>query len=244
MPRMLAALLLSAASLAFAGPAAAAPPSSGPKPVQSNQGAASGTVFTASLAKTPAAGNSVVIVVGADSFATLDADDISNVVQVSVSNASYGVAGAPYGWLFAADAGSVKSWSFHLAAARQVTWLAVEVSGLVKFESGVPRWDGGAFSSAYTLGGSSLATGTGSGTVNPREFLVSSFVARAASGTAPTVSGFSSGWSRLGASVTSGTVRLDVAWRPVTATGQYGCTATYTSAPAGVSGWVTGFAAV
>jgi len=243
--RLLPVLPLLAASVLFAGPAAADPPPAGPDPVQTNQGAGNGAAFTASLNKPPKAGNSIIIVVGLDhanQVGTLEADDVANVVDASESAAAYQVAGAPYAVVFAAHAvAGVRTWGFH-GVTQPVAWLVAEFTGVIQSDpSGVPKWDGGAYSSGYTLGGSSVSTGSSPGTSNPSELLLSSFVSRVASGTAPPVASFSAGFTRLGSSVTSANIRLDVGWRPVTALGSYEATVTYGGSPAGATGLLTGF---
>jgi hypothetical protein len=240
--RLLSPLLV--ASILFAGPAAA-DPAAGPDPVQTNQGSGSGSGFTASLNKAPKAGNSIVIVVGLDhanQVGTLEADDVANVIDASESMAAYQVAGAPYAIVFAAHAVTgVKTWGFH-GVTQPVAWLVAEFTGVVQFDpSGVPKWDGGAYSSGYTIGGSSVSTGASPGTSNPSELLLSSFVSRVASGTAPPVASFSTGFTRLGSSVTSSNIRLDVGWKPVTVLGSYEASVTYGGSPAGATGLLTGF---
>jgi hypothetical protein len=227
-------------------------------PAQTNQGTASGTTFTASLPNAPATGNSILVVVGLDHSASVDADDTAHVILAAETASAFGVSGAPYALLFAAGADpAVTTWGFHLGTSQKVTWLAAELPAVQKFESGVPKWDGAPFSSAYLVNGSAttLSTGHGQQTVNAHELLIASFADRVTSGTPPTVTGFANTtggqagtWARLGATVastgTGANHRLDVAWKSVTVTGTYDCTATWSAAPAGMSGMVTGFYAV
>jgi len=243
----LLSVLLLPAGLLFAAPASAAP-ASDPAPVQTRGGAANGTTFTASLQNNPRNGNSIVVVVGLDHAAAVEADDVSNVIEVAESGAAFGVAGAPYVLTFAAEAHSTtKTWGFHLPSGvgQPVAWLAAEFSGLQHFTSGVPRWDGGASSSGFTLNTASVSTGSSPGTTNAREALVAGFVDRVSSGTAPQSSSFTpNSFTRLGSTVTSANIRLDVGWRFVTALGSYECTASYASAPTGATGLLSGFWAV
>jgi len=242
--RLLPVLPLLAASVLFAGPAAADPPPAGPDPVQTNQGAGNGAAFTASLNKPPKAGNSIIIVVGLDhanQVGTLEADDVTHVTHVGESAAAWQVPGAPYVVVEAVQAAAgVRTWGFH-GVAQPVAWLVAEFTGVVQLESGVPKWDGSAYSSGYTLGGSAVSTGPCQGTANPSELLLSSFTSRVDSGTAPPVASFSPGFTRLGSSVTSSNIRLDVGWRPVTVQGSYEAAVTYGGSPAGATGLLTGF---
>lgn len=255
---LLGFLLAAATTVGVGGPAAAAPPPA-TAVVQSNQGTGDAAGFTASLRKTPAAGNAIVIVVGlngAASSGVLEADDVAHVIDAAETSSAFQVAGAPYAIVFAADVQSgVKTWRFH-GPSQPVTWLVAEFSGLQKFESGVPRWDGAPFSSDHAVGtgATSLSTGQGQPTANPHELLISPFAGRVTAGVPPTVTSFANttsqpgAWTRLGNTVATSSGganhRLDVAFKVVDTSAVYDCTATWSAAPAGMSGLITGFYAL
>jgi len=257
MRSLLFVLPLLAGLLLFPDTATATPPKT---IVQTNQGSSVGATFTASLARSPKAGNSIVIVTGLDNASTvgvLEPDDVANVIDASESVAAWQVPGAPYAivWVAKADP-AVRTWGFH-GVAQPHTWLVAEVAGLQTFQpSGVPIWDGPASHSSVEVGtgGTTQGTGTGSPTAVPREVMIASFVARVPSGSPPTVTGFTNSWpqegtwSRLGTSVaTAGggaNHRLDVAFKVVTTSGSYACDATYTAAPSGMAALLTGLYAV
>lgn len=241
----------------FAAFAVAAPASAAAGPIkQINSGAGNGSAFTATLSKRPTAGNVIVITVAMQAATTngfLEPDDTANVVDVSESFTAYQVPGAPFVKTFGTRADpNVQSWGFH-GVAQPVAWQAVELSGIQTFQlSGAPVWDGGALASNYVVDGTSttLSTGHRYDTAVPHEFILAGYASRVDSGTPPTVTGFTNTyaqpgtWTRLGSTVVSGPVRLDVAYKVATQMGSYDCTATWSAPPAGMAASLTPLYAV
>lgn len=252
--RILAALTILLATL-LPAPATAGPPS-GPL-VQVNTGTGNGSAFTASLKKSPVAGNVIVIIVGLDAVAavgTLEPDDIPHVIGMSESWTAYQVAGAPYVITYGAAADpNVKTWGFH-GTSQKITWVAAELRGVTTYESGVPIWDGSAAASNHLVDGTSttLATSHRANTATAHEVIFAGFNARVTTGTPPAIVGFANTYTQAGTwtafetAVTSGpgaNHRLSVAWKEVTAVGSFDCTATWGGAPSGMSASLIGLRA-
>ena len=242
-------LVLALLLTALAPHASAAPPSA-----TALKQVATGTSqvgsFSVTLPKFPALGNSVVILVGMDAASavgTLVPDDVESVIGVSESASAFRVAGAPYGVLYAADVQSgVRKWGFH-GVNQSYTWVVAEFSGVAKFDSGTPRWDGNVWASTTQVPGTpTLDTGHRNQAIRPRMVLFAGFVAKGSVG----VTSFANTnpqpgtWRRLGTSVTSGTHTLDVAYKVVSQFGVFDCTATWPQPPSGHTAWITGFVAV